>query len=217
MRFLLLWIVALPVAYVAFDIQILSRYLLLVTPLVCAAGWVAIDELIGSRLPVPRGRAVATGLAVVMVVINAVFYAVVVVPPSRAFSHDLTHELKGMAQFVRDNSSEDAVVAAADIGYLAFYSERRVLDLGGLVEPATGELRSTHSYEEIIQQGLFLDLEDYPHVDFFIDRELEPDRFEGRVMSNRVFHRVYQTTVRNLGIRKPGPYFYTLYEVELQR
>ena len=127
------------------------------------------------------------------------------------------HNMKGIAGFIRDNSAEDAVVAAADIGYLAFYSGRRVLDLGGLVEPATGELRARHSYEDIIQRGLFLDLEGYPHVDLFVDRALEPDRFEGRVMSGLSFERVYQTKVRNLGIRKPGPYFYTLYRLVPQR
>ena len=125
--------------------------------------------------------------------------------------------MKDLALYLRDNSKDDAVVAAADIGYLAFYSRRRVLDLGGLVEPATGELRSRHSYEDIIQRGLFLDLESYPDVDFFVDRELEPDRFEGRVLSGYRFRRVYGTTVRNLGIRKPGPYYYTLYRLEREQ
>jgi hypothetical protein len=139
------------------------------------------------------------------------------VPPSRAFSHDLTHNMKGIALYVREHSHENAVVAAADIGYLAFYSQRRVLDLGGLVEPVTGDLRSRYSYEDIIQQGLFLDLDAYPTVDFFIDRELEPDRFEGRLLSGYRFRRVYGTTVRNLGIRKPGPYHYTLYRLEREQ
>jgi hypothetical protein len=92
-----------------------------------------------------------------------------------------------------------------------------VLDLGGLVEPVTGALRSRYSYEEIIQRGLFLDLEHYPHVDYFIDRALEPDRFEDRRLSGYRFRRVYGTEVRNLGIRKPGPYYYTLYRLEREQ
>jgi hypothetical protein len=214
MRFLLLWIVALPVAYVVFDIQILSRYLLLVTPLICVAGWIAVEELLGGRVTLPVGRIATAAFAVLIIVTNAVFYFTVVLPPSRAFSHDLTHNMKSIAEFIRDNSGEDAVVAAADIGYLAFYSQRRVLDLGGLVEPETGELRSRFSYEDIIQNGMFLGIAGYPRVDYFIDRELTPDRFEGRVLSGSVFERVFQTTVRNLGIRKPGPYYYTLYQLK---
>ena len=212
-RFLLLWIVVLPVTYVLFDIQILSRYLLLITPLLCVTGWLAIEELAGRYLPRIRGRAVMSAIAAVVILLNAALYAKVVLPPSVAFSHDLTHNMKSIADYLRDNSEKEAVVAAADIGYLAFYSERRVLDLGGLVEPATGELRLHHSYEEIIQRGLYLDLDGYPHVDFFIDRDLKRDRFEGRLMGGYRFERVYQTTVRNLGIRKPGPYYYTLYKL----
>jgi hypothetical protein len=213
MRFMMLWMVALPVAYVVFDIQILSRYLLLVTPLVCVAGWLAIEELFGRRFDSPAGRTGAAAIAAVFIVVNAVFFFKVVAPPSREFSHDLTRNMKSIAEFIHDNSDEDAVVAAADIGYLAFYSQRRVLDLGGLVEPETGKLRSRHSYEEIIQAGMFLDVPGYPHVEYFIDRELAPDRFEGRVVSGRRFERVYGTTVANLGIRKPGPYYYTLYRL----
>ncbi len=217
MRFIVLWIAALPVAYVVLDIQILSRYLLLVTPLLCVAGWIAVEDLVDKRLRTRGVRAVTAALAAVTIAVSAGFYVKVVVPPSRAFSHDLMHNMTGIAGFIRDNSAEDAVVAAADIGYLAFYSGRRVLDLGGLVEPATGELRARHSYEDIIQRGLFLGLEGYPHVDLFIDRALEPDRFEDRVMSGLRFERIYQTKVRNLGIRKPGPYFYTLYRLVPQR
>jgi hypothetical protein len=213
MRFLLLWVVALPVAYVVFDIQILSRYLLLVTPLMCVAGWIAVEELLGMRVASALGRASMCALAAAMILINAVFYFKIVLPPSRAFSYDLTHNMRSVAEYVRDHSEKDAVVAAADIGYLAFYSNRRVLDLGGLVEPLTGELRSRFSYEDLIQNGMFLDLDGYPHVDFFIDRELEPDRFEGREMSGYQFRAVYQTVVRNLGLRKPGPYYYTLYHL----
>lgn len=211
--FFLLWLVALPVAYVLFDIQILSRYLLLVTPLLCVTGWLAIEELSGRILPHTRGRAAAAAIAAVIVLANTVLFVKVILPPSREFSHDLTHNMKSIAGYIRDNSEPDAVVAAADIGYLAFYSGRRVLDLGGLVEPRTGELRSDHSYEEIIQRGLYIGLPGYPRVDFFIDRALEPDRFEGRVLNGFRFERIYQTTVRNLGIRKPGPWLYTLYRL----
>ncbi|MGD8414063.1 MAG: hypothetical protein PVF33_07515 [Candidatus Latescibacterota bacterium] len=217
MRFILVWTVALPIAYVVFDIQVLSRYLLLVTPLLCVLGWSGVEELVGNRIEKRGGRLVTAAVAATAIAINATFYATVVVPPSRAFSYDLTHNMKKLALFLRDNSREDAVVAAADIGYLAFYSQRRVLDLGGLVEPATGELRSRHSYEDIIQRGLYLDLDEYPHVDFFIDRALEPDRFEDRVLSGYRFRRVYGTTVRNLGIRKPGPYYYNLYRLEREQ
>jgi hypothetical protein len=209
-RFGVLWMLSLPLAYVLFDIQVLSRYLLLVTPAVCVVGWRALANLVEGRV---RARALLVAAAVVAVVSNAAFYAGVVLPPSRAFSEDLTVRMTGLARFLRDHSPPDAVVAAADIGYLAFYSQRRVLDLGGLVEPATGKLREAHDYEEIVTRGLYFGLPGYPHVDYLVDREHEPDRFDGDVINRHRFERVHTTTVRNLGIRKPGNYYYTLYRV----
>lgn len=213
-RFIALWMIALPAAYVVFDMQILSRYLLLITPLVCVLGWTAMEQLLSSVLGARRAvRGTALAAAALAVVVSAVFYARVVVPPSRAFSHDLTHNMRGLAEWLAERSDADAVVAAADIGYLAFYSDRRVLDLGGLVEPVTGELRSRYSYEEIVDRGLYFGLPGYPHVDYLIDRDLERDRFAGSTLAGHRFEKVKETTVRNLGIRKPGPYYYTLYRV----
>jgi hypothetical protein len=211
-RFLVLWVVALPLTYALFDMQILSRYLLLITPVLCVLGWSALEEALKDRDWSSRARrAVGVGGAVGAVLVAVVFYARVVVPPSRAFSHDLTHNLRSVAEQLAERSDPDAVVAAADIGYLAFYSGRRVLDLGGLVEPETRTLRSEYSYEEIVARALYLGVPGYPRVDYFIDRDLERDRFVGRTVAGHEFDKILETTVRNLGIRKPGPYHYAVY------
>ncbi len=213
LRFAMLWVVALPIAYVAADIQILSRYLLLITPAICVAGWMALGSL-AARLELRR-RAPALVVAVlVAVVANATFYVRVVLPPSIAFSEDLQTRMVGLARWLHDNSEPDAVVAAADIGYLALYSQRRVLDLGGLVEPKTAVLRESYDYEEILARGLYFDIPGYPRVDYLIDRDHETDRFTEKIVNGHRFQPVYHTVVRNLGIRKPGDYHYTLYRIE---
>jgi hypothetical protein len=212
LRFAMLWVVALPLAYVAADIQILSRYLLLIAPAICVAGWRALGSLAG-RLAPRRAALAVVSAGVIAVAGNALFYARVVLPPSIAFSEDLQSNMVGLARYLHDNSMPDVVVAAADIGYLAYYSERRVLDLGGLVEPRMAHLRETHDYEEIVEQALYFDVPGYPRVDYLVDRDHEPDRFSGRILRGHSFTPVYSTEVRNLGIRKPGVYHYTLYRV----
>jgi hypothetical protein len=209
LRFCVLWAVALPLAYVLFDVQVLSRYLLLIAPAICVVGWRSLEHAAGVY-----ARRVAVWATVIAVVTNAIFYARVVLPPSRAFSADLTGAMTQLALYLRDNSPPDAVVAAADIGYLAFYSQRRVLDLGGLVEPETGKLRRAYDYEDIIARGLYFDVPGYPHVDYFVDRDLERDRFDGAVVSGHRLTRVFGTDVVNLGIRKPGIYYYALYRID---
>src|SRR4030095_1874799 len=131
----------------------------------------------------------------------------------RAFSTDLTTSMTSLARYLHDNSPPGSVVAAGDIGYLAFYSEARALYLGGVVEPETGRLREAHSYEDIVDQGLYFDVPGYPRVDYFVDRDLAADRFAGKTMRGHRLDKGYETTVRNLGIRKPGVYHYTLYRL----
>ena len=210
-RFLLLWIIALPVAYVLFDIQVLSRYMLLTSPFTVVLGFLCLEDLVAKR---PQAARVAfAAAAAVSVAISIFIYATIVLPPSRAFSDDLQHKLRGLAVFLNEESVDGDVVAAADIGYLSFYSKRTVLDLGGLVDDVTSELREANSYEEIIQQGLYLDLDKFPTVNYFIDRELEPNRFEGKSMYGYRFEPINVVIIDNLGIKKPGPYHYTLYRL----
>jgi hypothetical protein len=171
-----------------------------------------------SRAPgAARARTAVAAATASAVVLNIIFYFAVVLPPSAAFSRDLSRNLKGLALYLKDHSEKGAVVAAADIGYLAFYSERRVLDLGGLVDNETLKLREAHTYEEIVDRGLYLALPKYPRVDFFVDRERAANRFGGKVLAGYRFESVYVTEVRNLGIRKPGPFFYTLYRLTPER
>jgi hypothetical protein len=213
-RFLLIWAVGLPIAYVVLGIQILSRYLLLVSPITCVLCWLAIDQLARHLITASRIRTAAVAVVCGMTIIaTSIFYFLVVVPPSQEFTYDLTHEMKQIAVYLDEHADEDAVVAAADIGYLSFYSNRRVLDLGGLVEPETGMLREKYDYEVIVDEGLYFDVPGYPHVDYFIDRVLVPSRFDGKILAGHRFREVHAVVVRNLGIRKPGPYYYTLYEL----
>jgi len=210
-RFLLLWTVALPCAYVIFDIQVLSRYMLLIAPSLCVLGWAGWEQVFRARR---RATVAIALLAATAVASNALFYFLVVLPPSRAFSFDLQHCMTKLARYIDANAAPDAVVAAADIGYLAFYSNRRVLDLGGLVEPETGRLRKQYDYENIVANARYFNLPGYPHVDYLVDREKVDARFDGVELDGHKFQRVYGTVVRNLGIRKPGPWYYTLYRIE---
>jgi hypothetical protein len=211
-RFLVLWVVALPAAYVLFDIQVLSRYMLLTSPFVIVLGIVALEDF-ALRFRWKHAPALMAGATLVAVAINIVFYTSVIVRPSRAFSRDLTHKLKSLATVLKDRSQTGDIVAAADIGYLAFYSERHVLDLGGLVETVTNDLREQYSYEEIVERGLYLELESYPRVDYFIDRESSANRFQGKVLAGYRFESVHVEEIDNLGIRRPGPIYYTLYRL----
>jgi hypothetical protein len=209
----LAWALALPAAYLVLDVQLLSRYLLVVTPVVTLLGFgAAAAARAGIRRP--RPAAVLGGLAVLTAVQNALLLGLVVAPPTRAFSRDLPGSLGEMARWLRENTPAETVVATPDIGLIGFVSHRRVLDLGGLTSPAVARLREKAGFENMMSEGLFLDRPGIPEPDFLIDRDREPQRLQGKVLEGRVLRAIMTRPVANLGIRQPGPYHYTLYRIE---
>ncbi len=115
-----------------------------------------------------------------------------------------------MGTWLERNSPSDAVVAAPDIGAIGYYSDRRVLDLGGLVTPEINEMRQRIDVERIIEEGLYLRFE----PDYLMDRSVIPERFAGAVIGGMRFVPVMRGLVGNLGIRQPDPVHYVLYRLE---
>lgn len=206
----LLWIVALPVAYVVFDFQVLSRYLVPVVPPAVVLGCVAFERLAARFAPRPalRGAAIAVFAAAAILQSGAVYLSVVV-PPTRAFSEALAKTVANMGKAIDHEAPAEAVVATPDIGAIGYYAHRRVLDLGGLVSPEIHALRETVDTDEIIDRGLYLRF----GPTYLVDRSEIPDRFAGRVIDGRLFTPVRSGEVPNLGIRKPAPVVYTLYRI----
>jgi hypothetical protein len=63
---------------------------------------------------------------------------------------DNTH--KQIGYYLYKESSPDQLVAAEDIGYIGFYSRRRILDRDGLVSPGIVEYNRQGEYEKVIEQ-----------------------------------------------------------------
>ncbi len=208
---MLLWVFALPAAYVTLDFQVLSRYLVPVVPAVIVLGTTAWRKLVAGAVANARMRraaiAIFTSLAILQ---SVVFYELVVVPPTRAFSQALETMLGGMGRWLEKNTPADALVAAADIGAIGYYSHRRILDLGGLVNPEINRMRREIDVDRIIEEGLYLRF----GPDYLVDRNAFPERFSGRVIEGVRFEAVMKGEVPNLGIRKPEPVMYVLYRLE---
>lgn len=81
---------------------------------------------------------------------------------------------KSVGVWLRDNTPTDATVAMEAVGYQGFYSQRRVVDLAGLVSPAVVEIHrrahdSAEAFDEVLQTLA---------PDFVVLRSFEIDRGE---------------------------------------
>ncbi len=207
---MLLWVFALPVAYVVLDFQVLSRYLVPVAPAVIVLGLTAWRKLVAGITADARTRRAAVAIFTSLAILQSVLlYELEVVPPTRAFSQALETMLGGMGRWLDTNASEDALVAACDIGAIGYYSHRRILDLGGLVSPEINRMRREIDVDRIIEEGLYLKF----GPDYLVDRNRFPERFSGAVIEGVSFESVMKGEVPNLGIRKPEPVVYVLYRL----
>ncbi len=208
---LLLWAIALPAVYVLLDFQVLSRYLIPVAPAIVVLAFASISNITERfRMSGRARRSTIAFIAAATILQNVLFYAFVVVPPTREFSRGLTDVIGGMGEWLALNADQKAVVATPDIGAIGYYSGLHVLDLGGLVTPEINEMRRVVDVERIIGEGLYLRF----RPDYLVDRSRVPARFSGRTIEGFAFVPVMEGSVGNLGIRQPGPVWYTLYRLE---
>lgn len=70
---------------------------------------------------------------------------------ARTYGPEVTQAYHSMALWLRDNTLPDAVVAVPEVGYVGYYSERRVLDLAGLCSPQVIPYLPARRYVEILQ------------------------------------------------------------------
>ncbi len=207
----LLWSVGLPLVYLVLDFNILSRYLTPLAPAIITLGMVSADRIISMAGFGKKARRLTISVFTLLVIVqNLVFYSWVVVPPTRNFSRGVKNVLVPMGEWLNRYSKPEAVVAAPDIGAIGYYSRREILDLGGLITPQINRMRNSMELDKIIEEGHFLKFD----PDYYLDRHPEADRFSGRIIRGVVFTPVMSDTVRDLGIRKPGKVFYTLYRLE---
>ena len=197
--------VLLVVLYAAIDLQVQPRYLLLVTPCVTLIGFRAWRSVTGS------GARAAAGLCIASLAVGIFWGVLRVLPPTRDFAAGVRLVLEPMAAEVAKRGGARVTLATPDIGVLGYYSGARVLDLGGLVQPALRQRTIQEGYDRMLETGSFLD---FGRVDFVVDRSPKAERFAGRVTRDLAWRPLTTGAVHGLGISRPETYYYTLYLLE---
>ena len=137
------WIGALPLLYAMRGVPVLSRYLVPMLPILAWLAWRAVERWWAGEEPTPRaapGRRslLGVGLAALALTQNLIWYEAAVLPQVRSFTAGLHQSLVPWGQWFAAAHATEGAIAAPDIGAIGYYSQRRVLDLAGLVTPAHG-------------------------------------------------------------------------------
>ena len=209
------WLVLLPAAYVLRDVQVVSRYLVPVIPLLVLYGFLSLRRAAGLfGATRARVRRLILGLGAVCVVLNVCVLAFVAYPHTHSFSRDMRHSLIFLGKWFARNTPADATVALPDIGAFAYYSDRKVVDLGGLVTPAMIPVLRGRDLDEVITGFLFAEVS---HPDYVIDRARTEHRLMDVSRLRGAVTPVVSANVTSLGITRPGRHYYTAYRIAWNR
>jgi hypothetical protein len=204
--FPLLWVLAIPLWYVIFNVEVGSRQLLLVLPVIVVYGLWGVKRIENADLVSPqRGLALLLIVAGIALAQNQVVYRVWAVPQMNNLELGVTECLKPMAYWLRTNTPAGTTVLTPQAGVVGYVSERTVYDASGTLTPELrNSLRGIGYDKEMIEKSY----ESAVHPDYVIDSSPTPERLVSETMKPMMTR-----TFPGLGITKPELVYFTLYKV----
>jgi hypothetical protein len=126
--FLALYAVRLPVTYQH------GRYAIPVIPVLLVLSYEGMTRWIEPRSPMATKRIASRAWILVVAISSITFWLI----GAGAYNRDVAiieSEMVATAQWIQKNTSEEAIVAAHDIGAIGYFAGRELVDLAGLVSP----------------------------------------------------------------------------------
>lgn len=212
-----IWAVMLLGGYAARQVWVISRYVSPLAPVVLMAASLVVEWLLhGPGLSVGARRAghrlvivcLAAGLG-----LNAWLFSTQVVPHARALPEGLRSCYGEIASWLRVELEPGQTVAALDIGAVGYLSERRVLDLMGLVSPPVRVLGRKQGFEAMVASGAWLRAEPTHPPVCLVDRTDGPPRWDGRIVEGFRFELVRTCEMAGVGLRESQPWTVALYRI----
>ncbi len=213
----LTWLAVLCGGYAVKQVWVVSRYLSPLSPALLLAAALLAAPLVPGR-GASSGRwgarlrpAILVGACLATVALNGWLLAARVRPHARDLGRGLRECLVPLGEWLGANTPADAAVACLDIGALGWSSERRIVDLAGLVSPELLDIGRARGFPAMVESGAWLDV---VAPDYLVDRTDGPPRWDGRVERGVTFTRLRDCVVPGLGVTEPQCWTVTLYRLD---
>ncbi len=212
------WTAALLGGYAVRQVWVISRYVCPLSPVLMLAMVLITEWLLRgaaiNRRTLRMGHVIILVFAVLTLGANTWLFTTQVVPHARKFPVGVRECYLDLGYWLHDNTPENAVVAALDIGAIGYASEREVLDLMGLVSPEVLALGLEMGFEEMVTSGAWLKLgPDGHHPDYFVDRAEGEPRWAGRTVHGVHFELLQSCIIDGVGLRESQPWTVALYRL----
>jgi hypothetical protein len=204
------WMAAVPILYVLRGVPVLSRYLVPLLPLLAWLAWRLLDDTIARTRAAPSWAA-GVALGCLALAQNLVTLERVVRPQVDSFTGGMHASLEPWGRWLATHTRADAVIAAPDIGALGYLSQRRVVDLAGLVTPAMVPILEHVSPEDAVARFEFMK---FSRPDIVVDRADTAWDLERRSRFAPALSRLGSAALPNLGVARPTPAVYSFYGID---
>jgi hypothetical protein len=201
------WIIVLPLFYIVTDVNVVSRYLLLMTPLVAIYAYSFFYRVvIKSRWKNFVYSAVFLVTALVMMQ-SQIVYRIYVVPSIKTFEQGMEQCIIPIGMWLKNNSPPESVVFVSDIGAIGYYSERKVCDGMGLISPAMLALvRRGYTAKKMMEEKIY---ESQCSADYVVYRSHESEGWQGSANMTPLFTKTFS----QMGLSDTRLNFFTVYRV----
>jgi hypothetical protein len=215
----MLWVGLLVGGYAVKRVWTISRYLSpLSAPVLLMMGVLAYwllhmaADFRGRRL---LRRQVAALACAATVAINVGVLGWQVRPHARDFSAGVVACYLEKGVWIGEHSRPEDIIAALDIGALAYGSDRHVLDLMGLVSPEILDMGRQMGFHEMVESGIWLRSEQKEGrvPAWFVDRTEGPPRWDGHVIRGVAFELVDTCTIHGVGLTEPQDWTVAIYRL----
>lgn len=216
------WTAMLLGGYALKQVWTISRYVSPLAPvhllaLAVVAEWLLAAEAL-PRLGRRVGQRILLGAVIATVLWNGWLLTARVLPHARQFPQDLQECYLGIGDWLRQNTPEDTVIAALDIGALGYASDRQILDLMGLVSPEILELGRRLGFQEMVATGAWLpdsgEVAMTSPPRYLVDRSEGAPRWVGRQIKGIKFTLLDTCLIRGVGLREAQPWTIALYRLD---
>lgn len=212
-----LWTALMLGGYASRQVWVISRYVSPLGPVVILALSLLVEWLLHGPGLTPGTRRAMHVVALAGVTaglgVNLWLFGAQVVPHARAFPRGVRECYGGIAAWLHENLAPGQTVAALDIGAIGFGSDRRVLDLMGLVSPPVRELGRRQGFAAMVESGAWLRAEPGHPPACLVDRTAGPPRWAGRTVEGFRFDLLQTCELSGVGLRENRPWTVALYRL----
>ncbi len=201
------WLIAVPVVFLLTTVNVVSRYLLIVSPMIVLYAYFYLYHVIS----LSRWRRFTYGVVLALTALimfqNQLFYRRIVGPGIEAFQQGMEVSLIPIGKWCKLHTPPQSTIFAQDIGAIGYYSDRKICDGLGLVSPALLRIaREGPGLRALMSQGLYRTA---CGADYVVYRSFEPEDLKdvGDLMP------LFSKPFYRMGLSDERINYYTLYMV----